>query len=219
MILKLFSLLLLLTLTGSCSLQQPKNTWQYKSVTAFEKYQQYYLENQLILATSERKKAISFAKQSAHLNTLARVYLGDCAIQYAALNKTQCKTYQQVAPIAQDAELNAYFHLLTQQLTPAQIPKLPKRYQGFASALLSQNRQKINAEVIKIEELHSKLIAASIAQSELALTTIRALIDETADHGYQLASLRWMTFLASVTPDSEESKQLHYKIALMTRLE
>lgn len=218
MTIKLLPIILLILISG-CSLQQPKNTWQYKSVTAFEKYQQYYLENHLILASSERKKAIAYAKQSAHLNTLARVYLGDCAIQYAALNKTQCLDFQETEPHAHDPELTAYFNLLTGQLTMQQVAQLPKRYQDFAKALLNNDSAQVQIEVMAIPGLYSKLIAASLTQSQLDLDTLRLLINETAEQGLQLASLRWMSYLADITPDAEESQQLKHKMALMTRLE
>lgn len=203
---------------SSCSLQQPLNAWQYKSVTAFEKYQQYYLENHTILADSERKKAITFAKQSAHLNTLARVYLGDCAIQHAALNPSKCIEFQEVSSLVKDTELNAYFDLLTGNLTSSQIPKLPQRYQAFARAYLKHNPKMLRDEIMLIPEVSSRLIAASLVKSQLDLETLRTLIDQTAVRGYQLASIRWMTYLASITPNPEESKALKHKISLMTRL-
>ena len=210
--------LFFLTLISACSFQQPQNAWQYKAVTAFEKYQDYYLENRVILADSERKKAISFAKQSAHLNTLARVHLGDCAIQFAALNPSDCAAYQKVAPLIDDPELKAYFHLLSGQLSQADIAQLPENYREFAKALLQKSNNQLAEEILRIPELTSRLIAASIAKPSLNLNTIRILIDQTALRGYQLASIRWMTYLAQITPDPQESQQLKDKIAIMTEL-
>ena len=210
--------LLFFALLSACSFQQPQNAWQYKAVTAFEKYQDYYLENRAILADSERKKAINFAKQSAHLNTLARVYLGDCAIQFAALNKSDCSAYQKVAPLIDDPELSAYFHLLSGQLSQTDISQLPENYRGFARTLLQKSTARLQDEILLIPELTSRLIAASIAKPSLNLNIIRTLIDQTALRGYQLASIRWMTYLAEITPDPHESQQLKDKIALMTQL-
>lgn len=209
----------MLLLLSGCSIQftQPQNAWQVKAVSAFQNYQKYYLEGRIILAESERRKAISQAKQSANLETLARVYIADCAIQAAVLNASDCALYLQVKPLVKAADLAAYYHMLSGELTLSEVEKLPPQYQSFAKIWLSGTTSKLNESVLAISSLESQLVAASIAKERLTLKTLRAIIQKTADYGYKLASIRWMTYLAGRTPDRAESAQLLKKIEILTK--
>lgn len=204
---------------AGCSIQfnQPKNAWQVKAVSAFQNYQKYYLEGRIVLADSERRKAISQAKQSAKLETLARVYIADCAIQAAVLNPSDCALYLEVRPLVKVAELEAYYHLLTGQLKASEIDKLPPQYQSFGEIWISGKTSKLTETVLSISPLESQLVAASIAKEQLSLASIRSLIKATADFGYKLASIRWMAYLAERTPDTDESSQLLKKIEILTK--
>lgn len=215
----LISLGFFVLLNSGCSIQfnQPKNAWQVKAVSAFQNYQKYYLEGRVILADSERRKAISQAKQSAKLETLARVYIADCAIQAAVLNPSDCALYLEVRPLIKEAELEAYYNLLTGQLKASEIEKLPPQYQGFGEIWISGRASKLSESVLAISPLESQLVAASIAKEQLSLSAIRSLIQKTADYGYKLASIRWMTYLSDRTPDENESVQLLKKIEILTK--
>lgn len=204
---------------SSCSIQfnQPKNAWQVKAVSAFQNYQKYYLEGRIILAESERRKAISEAKQSAKLETLARVYIADCAIQAAVLNVSDCALYLQVKPLVKAADLEAYYHLLLGKLKASEVEKLPPQYQGFAKVWLSAKTAKLNETVLAISPLESQLVAASLVKEQLSLATLRTLIQKTADYGYKLASIRWMAYLSERTPDEKESEQLLKKIEILSK--
>ncbi|PLA74130.1 hypothetical protein CYQ88_07770 [Hydrogenovibrio sp. SC-1] len=204
---------------SGCSIQfsQPQNAWQVKAVSAFQNYQKYYLEGRVILAESERRKAISQAKQSAKLETLARVYIADCAIQAAVLNASDCALYLQVKPLVNAPELEAYYHFLSGSLSASEVDKLPSQYHGFAKKWQSGKTTKLDELVLAISPLESQLVSASIAKEMLTLKTLRAIIQTTADYGYKLASIRWMTYLSDRTPDADESAQLLKKIEILTK--
>lgn len=206
-------------LLSGCSIQftQPQNAWQVKAVSAFQNYQQYYLEGRTILAESERKKAISQAQQSANLETLARVYLADCAIQAAALSPSDCALYLQLRPLVKAADLEAYYHLLSGTLRASEVAKLPPQYQSFAKIWLSGKTAELDKSILSMAPIESQLVAGALVKDSLALKTIRALIQQTANYGYKLASIRWMGYLSKRTPDAEESARLLKKIKIMSQ--
>jgi len=203
---------------SGCSIKftQPQNAWQVKAVSAFQNYQQYYLEGRVILADSERKKAISQAKQSANLETLARVYIADCAIQAAVLRSSDCALYLQVRPLVKAPELEAYYHLLSGDLTLSEVDKLPTQYQSFAKAWLSGKTGELDKLILSMASVESQLVAASLVKEKLALNTRRDLIQKTANYGYKLASIRWMEYLSKRTPDALESQHLLQKIEILS---
>jgi hypothetical protein len=89
MIYKILLFIFLLQFNG-CSFKTPQNKWQFKSVNAFSAYTKNFLSAKDTLAKDDLKRAVNHAKQSANLSQLARIYLGECALNISVGLKDNC---------------------------------------------------------------------------------------------------------------------------------
>lgn len=209
--------LLILFMASACSFKEPHNAWQIKSAISLKNYERFFLSNQLVQADNEIKKSILHAQKSANLETLSRVYLTECALNLAVLKPLNCQAYLDVNQAYEDPALLAYYALLNNHIQQSQIYLLPLKYQAFASALLQQNSDKIQSSILNLNSVSSQLIASSVAKTQLQLSTVRQLIKNTSEYGYQQAAIQWMQYLANTTPSKTEAQNLKAKIKQMLK--
>ncbi len=211
---KIVSLFLLFFFAG-CSLKTPPNQWQYNSANAFESYKTNFLSGRDVSAKSDLARAISHAKSSAQLQTLGRIYLGECALAISVAEKSQCEKYKDIQELTHDASLDAYYNFLTHQLTQEQIVNLPKKYQDFA--LHKQNLQfkEANADILKMDEVSSKLLAAALIKEHLTPALRDAMLESASFYGYKKAVLFWLHEAKNNTQDTNKKSELEKKISLL----
>ena len=117
---------------AGCSLKTPTNEWQYKSTAAFSKYTQDFLVGNDSLAKYDLERAVKHAKKSANLNQLARIYLGECALNISVGIQDDCQKYAHISDVVEDNSLHAYYDFLHLSIKKEQIVYLPKDYHSFA---------------------------------------------------------------------------------------
>jgi len=210
-----FSLLTLLFI-NACSFKTAPNEWQIKSTKAFNTYSQNFLKANNLLAKNDLKRAIKHAKQSADLTQLAKIYLGECALNISAGAKTECHTFQEISSLLHDKTLDAYYSLITLTIQAEQIEQLPKRYRKFANFLIQKNFQKANKEIFKIEEVSSSLLCAALIKEHLDTTSREKLLNLSSFYGYKKIVLFWLNESKKQEKESSERQKIEKKISILT---
>ncbi|MEA3372607.1 MAG: hypothetical protein U9Q62_02835 [Campylobacterota bacterium] len=205
----------LLIMTAGCSTKRPDDAWRYNTATAYKYAEQYFLEDKTALAKSEYNQAESYAKQSADLTPLTRLYLSKCALNRSVLLEDACDEYQSIAHHSDDPSLSSYFALLNQNVRQEEISALPSQYRSFAKAYLAKNRHAIQKSIADIEPLTSQMIAASTARSYLDDMTIEMIIERASYFGYKRAVIAWMQQLIDTTDDDKKAALLKQKLSVL----
>lgn len=186
----LFTLLALL-FASSCSFETPPNQWQHRSASAFSAYTQDFLSAEDRVAQNDLARAIKHAKQSANLSTLARVYLGKCALNMSVGIKDDCLEYQNISSLVDDVKLQEYYELIT------------KRSDAKAEDVLDMSRDS------------SKLLNGALHKEHLNDATRKKLLDIASYHGYKKAVLFWLQESLHHSSDAKKRARLQKKIDIL----
>ncbi len=197
-----YFLILISFLIFGCSTQTPKNSWQYASVNHYKNFENYYLQNRVELAAMELKSAREYAKESSDLKTLASIELSFCALKVAMLEPFSCPKFDELKPLVESKELDAYESFLSQTLHKDEISYLPKQYQKFA-----KNGYDKKSGIKEIEPLTSKMIVASLSRENITITDIDNIINDASYHGYKNALIQWLK-LKLQKKDDEKTRQI-----------
>ncbi len=206
---------LLLIMISGCSTKRPDDAWRYNTATAYKYAEQYFLEGKNALAQSEYRRSESYAKQSADLTPLARLYLSKCALNRSVLLEDACDEYRSISEHSDDPSLPGYFALLSQDFRQKDISSFPPQYQPFAKAYLSKERHAIQKSIANIELLTSQMIAAAIAREYLDDATMETIIERASYFGYKRAVIAWMQQLIDTTDDAEKAARLKQKLSIL----
>lgn len=211
---KITILSLSLLLFSACSFKSPPNQWQYKSTTAFDSYTKNFLSANGSLAKNDLSRAIKHAKQSADLKMLARIYLGECALNISVGIDDGCQDYLNIADVVNDNSLEAYYSFIT--LKPKySVKNLNSQYKDFASLVKNKDFSKANSEILKIQKPTSKLLAASLIKDKLTQQTRYEMINSASFYGYKKSVLFWLSEAKINTTDEDERKKLSKKISIL----
>jgi len=202
---------------NSCSLDVEKNEWQYKSARAFHSFVQEYLSYDEILAKSDKKMAEHYAKQSADLRTLARVYLGECAVYISVGTRVTCKRYEAIHEVVNDDELQAYFALLNQKLTLKTLHNLPKKYKYFATAYYNQKYKKAFDALEKCDDDVSKLLWSALIKKYLSQKQRIYMLHVASFNGYKRAVIFWLREIKQYEKSQKQRKIIDKKIAILLK--
>ncbi len=215
---KIGFILFVVLLLNACSFSKPQNDWQYKSAYNFTRYTEYFLSEDETLAKSSYKAAVKNAKKSADLDTLARIYLGECALNIAVGEADTCEKYLQISQLVSTPELSAYYAFLTQSLHEYQIAQLPTNYQNFAKYLLAQKYNEAADDVLKMDKSTAKLLSASLIKEHLNALQRESIIEFASYNGYKKAVLFWLRVDAKYA-DEQERKRIEKKIEILNTKE
>jgi hypothetical protein len=202
---------------AGCSAPKHEDAWRYQSAAATKAYGEHFLKDERVQVESNYSQAERTAKQSGDLVPLARLYLSECALNIAVLVEERCEAFAQTRDVHDDAQLNAYYAMLTGSMTKSQVGELPQQYRSFARAYLSKELKKIRREVDGITPLRSRLVAASIARHYLTDKELDKLIGEASHLGYRRAVIAWMQYQKETTADAEKKLLLERKLELLTK--
>lgn len=208
--------LLTLLLLHGCSLKSPQNDWQRKSSNAFSSYTNNFLNGDDALASNDLSRAMKHAKQSADLTQLAKIYLGECALNISAGIKDTCNKYENISDLVTDKELDAYYSLLTHSLQKEHIKLLPTHYQNFASAYTKQDFQALNKEILNMKKLSSSFLCASLSKEKLDAKTREHIIKSASFNGHKKIVLFWLKQVKKTTNNLKKQKDIDRKISILT---
>ena len=212
---RFFVLIWCLLLFSACSTTTPKNAWQIQSANAYESHQKYFLQDEDALARTDLKRAIKYAKQSSDMDTLATIYLSECALHVSILEEDKCKDYMEIEPLISDVKLHSYYLFLQNNYSTEEIKNLPYKYQNFAALRLKNDFNAAQKEILNTEDILSKMIMASLIKNSLDSSTIKMLIDEASLYGYKKNILNWMQFYETKITDEKEKTILKEKLKIL----
>ncbi len=190
-------------LAGCSFKSNDRYKYRTNSSNSFQSYTKYYLKGDTLLASSELRQAIKNAKEGSDINTLATIYLGECALHKAILIDDSCKEFNSIKEFVDDKTLQNYYLFINKNINDLDINSLPKRYQEFALYLKNRAYNKAFEAIKSMENISSKLIAAYLIKEHLTKDQIRYLIKETSSMGYKKATLRWYEFLKTKASNKE----------------
>ncbi|XPV67718.1 MAG: hypothetical protein ACNI25_10365 [Halarcobacter sp.] len=205
----------LIVLFYGCSFKAPENQWEYNSSSAFSSYTKSFLSADIDLAKDDLNRAIKYAKQSANLNQLGRIYLGSCALNISVGEDDKCLQFKQIEELISSKELNAYYLMLQNKIKKEQIELLPKQYQTFEKYNLEKNYELLFESIKSIKQVSSQFIAASLVKKQLKKEDIKYLIDKASFYGYKSLVLYWLNYLYKIENDINQKQLLLKKIQIL----
>lgn len=215
---KIILIFVAIFLLTSCSFSQPQNEWQYKSADNFRQYTKYFLGANENFAQNNYVRAIENAKKSADLTTLARVYLGKCALNISVGVKDSCQEYENMSQLLNSKELDAYYALVTDTLQKEQIQSLPAHYQTFAKNLLEKKYREASDEVFAMKSTTATLLSASIIRENLSHAQREEMIELASYYGYKKAVLFWLRE-SKKDANEDDKNNIDKKIKILTTKE
>lgn len=202
-------------LLTSCSMKTPKNEWQYKSTNAFNSYTSNFLSGNDLMAKSDLQRAINHAKQSANLTQLAKIYLGECALNISVGNVDTCEEYLYISPLVKSKKLDAYYDFITLSIKDEDIKYLPMHHQNFAYQLNKKNFQKAYKDLIEMEQTTSVLLCGALIKSNLENISREELIKKASFHGYKKSAIFWLQEKKKNSDNPNEIKDIEKKILIL----
>ncbi len=202
-----------LLLFSACSFKTPANQWQYQSSNAFSSYTKNFLSSNEALAKNDLSRSIKHAKKSADLEILARIYLGECALNISVGIKDRCENYTNISDVVNEKSLGAYYNFITLQNT--NLKDLDAKYQNFASYLKTDEFLKASDELKNIPSPNSKLLCASLIKEHLTLETISEMTKLASFYGYKKSVLFWLNEEKNKTKDIKKQDILSKKIKIL----
>ncbi|PLY07036.1 MAG: hypothetical protein C0625_07525 [Arcobacter sp.] len=199
----------------ACSFKSPENQWEFNSSNAFNSYSKYFLIDDEELANSDLERAIKYAKQSANLEQLSRVYLGACALNISVEQDDKCEEYKKIEEFVSSKELKTYFLMLKNRLKSEQIEYLPKQYQSFSRYFLSKKYDLAFKSIMSMEQTTSQFIAASLMKKYLNKSQINYLVSKSSFSGYKKLVLFWLNYLYEIENNQEQKQLIDKKIKIL----
>ncbi|MFT5661956.1 MAG: hypothetical protein ACI9TV_002604 [Sulfurimonas sp.] len=206
---------LIIIFFAGCSLQTPKNEWQYKSSNAFSSYTKNFLSDNNALAQNDLKRAIKHAKQSANITQLARIYLGECALNISVGKESKCEKYKDISALIDNQELDAYYDFIILSYQDNTIKNLPKHYREFATHLDSSHYNKTHEDIVSMKKATSSLLAGALIKNHLDEKTRKHLLEIASFHGYKKAVLFWLGEELKILKDEKSIQNIKQKIMLL----
>lgn len=201
-----------------CSFKSPENTWEYNSASSFSSYTKNFLSANDDIAQDDLQRAMKYAKQSANLEQLSRIYLGECALNLSIGEKDNCSKYKSIEELVDSSELNAYYLMLENQLKKEQIKNLSEQYQVFMKYKSSKEYNKAFDSIKKMKQASSKFIAASLIKNKLDKKEVNYLINEASFYGYKKLVLFWLKHLVTLEENPHEKEKIIKKIKILSTL-
>ena len=200
-----------------CSSKSPQNKWEYKSAGSFKSYQNNFLSGNIDMAKSDLKMAVRYAKQSADLSQLARIYLGECALNSCIEKNEGCKEYKEITELVDSKELDSYYNMLqNDNLSDTQIASLPEKYRVFIKLKNKEEYLKAFDELRSMEEASSQFIAAALIKEKLTKAQVKYLIEKASFYGYKTIVVYWLKYLKEIENNIIEKEKTRKKIKILT---
>lgn len=187
-----FFLFLFIFFIGGCSFKQEPNLWQFKSSEAFSRYAENFYEDKDLLAKSDLKSAVNYAKQGSSIELLGKIYLSSCALNISVGLDENCKEYEKISKLLNSKQNDSYFNMISNNLKADDIRYLPLKYQTFAENILNEDYLKAFEDIKNTEDIKSKFIGASLIKDRLSKEQIDHLIQTASFYGYKKLSLFWL---------------------------
>ena len=216
---KLISYLIIVLFFTACSSKSPINQWKIRSINSFDSYKYNFLIDNDLVAKRDLKSAIKYAKQSADLSTLAKIYLGECALNYSHGIEFTCTKVDEVLSLMQNIKLNSYYSFIRLNFNQSDIINLPNKYQKFASNILKKNYNEANIDIVNMSDATSKLIASSLIKDNIDEKTLNHLLEVSSLYGYKKSIVFLLSKKKKLFSNKEEIEKINKKLFILRREE
>ncbi len=183
---------ILALLFSACSFKTPGNEWQYKSADAFHSYVKDFMSGEENLARADLRCAIKHAKQSADLTSLARVYLGKCALNISVGIEDKCEEYKSISHLVANEELSNYYGIITKT---SRLPAIT---------------------ILDTTKATSILLNGALTKDTLNDEQRVKLLELASYHGYKKAVLFWLEESKKHTNDKTRKAFFQEKIRVLS---
>ncbi len=200
---------------SGCSLKTPTNEWQYKSSTAFSIYTQDFLTGDETLAKNDLTRAVKHAKKSADLTQLAKIYLGECALNIAVGINDDCKNYANISDLVNDDLLNAYYDFIHLSIKKEQIKYLPKDYHSFVYHLVEKDFKSANEDIFNMPKATSSFLCASLMKENIVPSSREKIISLASYNGYKKVVLFWLNESIKNNHNQEDIQKIRKRIYIL----
>jgi len=207
--------LLIVLIFGGCSFSTPANDWQYKSSNAFDAYTKDFLSSKDTIAINDINRAISHAKSSSDLTQLAKVYLGECALNISVGIKDECIKYQNIKDLVNSKELDAYYLFLRSDTNKENIKYLPQRYKDFANHLHKKDYKEANSDILDMQKVTSILLTSALLKKHIDKQTVDKTLSIASFYGYKKAVIFWLHEKQKKLTDTKEIQKIKKKILIL----
>ena len=166
---KKYSIVLLIAgILLGCTFKTPPNEWQHKSADAFSSYVKDFMYAEDSLAKNDLNRAIKHAKKSADLTSLARVYLGKCALNLSVGIADKCDEYKKISNLIDDEELVNYYGIIT------------------------KTSNKNPNDILNTDKATSILLNGALKKDRLSSEERAKLLEVASFNGYKKAVIFWL---------------------------
>ena len=187
-----FSLLLMILGTFfGCSFKTPANEWQYKSSNAFSSYVKHFMYGEDRVARNDLKRAVKYAKMSANLKPLARVYLGKCALNISVGVVDRCSEYESISNLIEDEELSNYYSIITK--SPNTNPK----------------------DILDTDKVTSILLNGALEKDNLTSAERAKLLEIASYNGYKKAVIFWLKESLKYADEETQKESFQKKLKIL----
>lgn len=207
--------LILLLFFASCSLKTAPNEWQYKSSNAFDSYTKNFLSSNDYVAKIELSRAVENAKKGGDINTVAKIYLGECALKISVGEERSCEKFALIESIITDDSLHAYFELITANVSKEHVSALPEIYRDFALHINGSEFAKANADILKMDRVTSMFLSSTLIKENIEDSTIEKIIESASYNGYKKVVLFWLKEKIGRTKDKSEREKLKKRVFVL----
>ncbi len=200
---------------ASCSFKTAPNDWQYKSANYFSLYTNNFLKDNDILAKNDMRRAVDNAKKSADFTILARIYLGECALNISTGLQDKCEKYQMISDLLEDETLSSYYGLVTKTIKSQQIKSLPREYREYSTYLEKSEFEEAGKYVFKTDKVTASLLMASLMRENLTDAQRDKLVKLASFHGYKKAVIFWLHESGKYAKDTQIAQSIDKKINVL----
>jgi hypothetical protein len=207
-----------LALAG-CSSAPPSPDWALEAQSASERAVKAYLQGQRRVAALEWRKAFDAVSATGQPSAMAQMALLQCAAQTAALEFSECATYQTYATGALPAQ-HAYARYLQVQYGAGDVALLPPGQQQVAAQLLGRT---VMLALPQAEPL-SQLTAAGVAlrAGGIAPEAVDQAVEVAAQQGWRRAAIAWVLVaqrLAQAAGDRSKVEAMELRLQVLQSTE
>ncbi len=201
---KLLFLAIAIFFTGCSFKTNNKYKYRVDASNSFDSFKKYYLQGKTRLASIALKRALQNAKEGSDVNSIAKIYLGECALHNAMLIRDNCNEFAQIKDIISDKNIQNYYLFLRKDFQKIDTKFLPQRYRDFAKYLKKKEFKNAIKALYKIKDADSQIIAASLIKDKLSKKDIKNIIKLSSSMGYKKTTAKWYTLLETKSTDNEK---------------
>jgi len=170
------------------------NQWEKRVKHSVHSYIHNYLADKELLSQKDYKRAVKYAKQSADLTTLGKVYLTKCALDRTVGKKNICKEYQSIEKLITVPQLQSYKNFLEENLSEEDMQFLDPKYRSFARYYLHHQYKKSINVLRNTDDVVSMLVMGSFVEDKLSQDDIDKIINIASFYGYKKAVKFWLNY-------------------------